>query len=212
MAGKMNHRSSSRRRRRRERREGREMKRGEKKEGRRGERNGGRKEEGEEMEEGEEEKEEEGEEMEEGRRRSKRRRRRSKRRRRSNRRRRRRRRRNLICLRYYWVISILPLQERKESGQLAENQERYICFLTYLAKFRKSNTHHLAKGAETQGRKSDMLSVESNLSALITVKDAHTFELRTPLLLQLRLTNKLAHPRRDGYAQCTRGCPEDEGF
>jgi hypothetical protein len=205
MAGKMNHRSSSRRRRRRERREGREMKRGEKKEGRRGERNGGRKEEGEEMEEGEEEKEEEGEEMEEGRRRSKR-------RRRSNRRRRRRRRRNLICLRYYWVISILPLQERKESGQLAENQERYICFLTYLAKFRKSNTHHLAKGAETQGRKSDMLSVESNLSALITVKDAHTFELRTPLLLQLRLTNKLAHPRRDGYAQCTRGCPEDEGF
>lgn len=68
-----------------------------------------------------------------------------------------------------------------------------------------SNMHHLAKRAKRQGVETDMLSVESSLSALITRKGSHTFDLTAPLLLQLCLTNKLTHSRRDMYTRCARG-------
>jgi len=51
---------------------------------------------------------------------------------------------------------------KKENGWLAQNHERYICFLTYLATFRKAKGDHLAKRAERQGIGTSMLSIESN--------------------------------------------------
>lgn len=68
---------------------------------------------------------------------------------------------------------------KKENGWLAQNHERYICFLTYLATLRKAKVDHLAKRAET-GNRNQHAFHRKQLSALITMEDAHTFELTAP--------------------------------